>query len=634
LPAKIYGQSTIGSLANQRGSQTLSIPIPDADLNDPDYASTSDGAEYLFHAWLERHGAHVGDSYLPVRLLWGIRPQVLPPVITPGSTYTIPVSWEEIPSYETGDPTPLSRAALWDSLSAAQHYNLVLQLIGGAGQVVASATNVTAEGSGTNRFLIAVPPAAQGPFTWAAMLQTAPQTMSLDLYDSFEGRDRGLDRSPVHPWFSYVYSADNKAVKLSEGVLYDPDNPTNKVAYMLVTNSPAAGGLSGFGIRRGTNDWALPADHRLWSNYVFSTDFKETRGQDCFLLLQIKDADGNWLEFGTNYSPGQNRWRTIRGSVDQFVPPQPTASFDRTRIRDFVVNVQMRQTNLIYEAYFDNIRFLGPPDLEDAFEDRPAGPDYSRIDPWQAYGYDEPNHDDVLLDKGVQLEASDGNQSAFVVAWNRTNSGNFAGFGMLRVFDSNWQLPADTNLWRNYSVAFDFKEGAGRSCMLELQLKNLDDPTCGLRQRGIHFTKPYQPDPGRDGWDTISATVDQFLQPTYFCPFDPRDVYVLVLNVQMLEKSPAQNVIYVGSFDNIRFNAPESLSQGELTAAIYTSTNDFFGFKSIVSNIPGKVVLTWSGGGTLEEANALGETWTKVTNATSPAILDLPTGNRFYRLRQ
>jgi hypothetical protein len=102
-----------------------------------------------------------------------------------------------------------------------------------------------------------------------------------------------------------------------------------------------------------------------------------------------------------------------------------------------------------------------------------VGPDLSRIDPWQTYGYDEPNHNDVLLDKGVQLQGSDGSQSAFIVAWNRTNSGNFAGFGMFRVFDPKWALPADTGEWKNYSISFDFKEESGRSCMLEPQLKNL-----------------------------------------------------------------------------------------------------------------------------------------------------------------
>ena len=241
----------------------------------------------------------------------------------------------------------------------------------------------------------------------------------------------------------------------------------------------------------------------------------------------------------------------------------------------------------------------------------------------------------MLLDRGVQLQGSDGSQSAFVVAWNRTNSGNFAGFGMFRVFDSKWGLPADTSRWKDYLLSFDFKEESRKPCILELQLKNLDDPACALRQRGRHYTISYDPNiPARNGWQTITATLDQFTQPDYFCTFDPSAVFALVLNVQMIEKSPVENVIYVGSFDNIRFSAPESLSPGDSTTAIYTSTNDFFGFRSIVSNTPGKIVLIWSGGGILEASDALGETWTTVLNSTSPATLDVTSGNRFYRVRR
>ena len=53
-----------------------------------------------------------------------------------------------------------------------------------------------------------------------------------------------------------------------------------------------------------------------------------------------------------------------------------------------------------------------------------------------------------------------------------------------------------------------------------------------------------------------------------------------------------------------------------------------------MSNIPGKVDLTWVGGGRLEETDALDGNWTPVLNATSPATLNVTNGNRFYRLRQ
>src|SRR5207249_4914244 len=73
-PNKIYGQSTNGIIARGRESQMLNVPIPDVDLNDPDYIASPQGGEYVFHAWLERDGVRLSESYLPVRLLWGVRP--------------------------------------------------------------------------------------------------------------------------------------------------------------------------------------------------------------------------------------------------------------------------------------------------------------------------------------------------------------------------------------------------------------------------------------------------------------------------------------------------------------------------------------------------------------------------------
>ena len=152
-------------------------------------------------------------------------------------------------------------------------------------------------------------------------------------------------------------------------------------------------------------------------------------------------------------------------------------------------------------------------------------------------------------------EASDGSQSAFMVSWYRTNSGAYGGFGMFSTFSKAWSLPADRTQWRNYTAAFDFKERFGKPCLLEIQLKNKNETNAAGQfvQKAIHFTKPYTP--GTNGWITISASLDQFIQHKDFAPFDPSRVDALVLNVQMLEKHPTTNVIYVASFDNIRFDA-------------------------------------------------------------------------------
>ncbi|HYV27748.1 MAG TPA: beta-galactosidase, partial [Candidatus Eisenbacteria bacterium] len=87
---KIYGQSAGFGVTGKSNSE-LQVPIPDADLNDPDYVSTPDGGNYVWHAWLEQGGVKVSETFLPVRLLWGVRPITLPVNITAGQSYSIPV---------------------------------------------------------------------------------------------------------------------------------------------------------------------------------------------------------------------------------------------------------------------------------------------------------------------------------------------------------------------------------------------------------------------------------------------------------------------------------------------------------------------------------------------------------------
>src|SRR6185503_13553763 len=79
---------------------------------------------------------------------------------------------------------------------------------------------------------------------------------------------------------------------------------------------------------------------------------------------------------------------------------------------------------------------------------------------------------------------------------------------------------------------------------------------------------PYTP--GRDGWDTIKMSLDQFIQPDHFATFHRAHVHSIVVNVQMLKT----NTIYVGSFDNIQFLGPESADSSGSSFAIYTSAND------------------------------------------------------------
>src|SRR6185436_18739310 len=125
-PTKTYATSAPVAVT-AKGTQTISLVVPDADANDIYYVSTHDGGRYILHAWLEKSGARVSEVTLPVRLLWAAHPLSLPTNIVAGSTYSIPIEWQELPSYDPSEyPTPLSRADLWQPYAAkSQFYDVI-----------------------------------------------------------------------------------------------------------------------------------------------------------------------------------------------------------------------------------------------------------------------------------------------------------------------------------------------------------------------------------------------------------------------------------------------------------------------------------------------------------------------------
>src|SRR6185436_7130318 len=113
--------------------------------------SSPDGGSYAYRARLEKNGLIESPIELPVRYLWAVRPLALPAVVTAGTTYSVDVEWEELPSYLT-PPTPLSRADLWESVLAnAEHYLVGLQLYS-SNTLIVSSNYLTSAASGTNRF--------------------------------------------------------------------------------------------------------------------------------------------------------------------------------------------------------------------------------------------------------------------------------------------------------------------------------------------------------------------------------------------------------------------------------------------------------------------------------------------------
>jgi len=414
-PNRAYGQSAPCTISGM-GTNVVQVPVPDADPNDPDYISSRKGARYVFHAWLEKAGTRLSEAFMPVRLAWGVAPaSPLPKLIVPGQTYPVTLEWEDLPSYLPGDPTPLDRAMRWDSLQATrQHYSVVLELIAG-GQAVVSQSYLTRQGTASHEFAIPVPPGATGPFSWSAHLQTAPNVLSHDVEDSFEGRERGAmwpedpsrqlpDPTFIAPWHCYAYAWPNTdGVNLwqNQGVHLEGFNSAQS-AFLVITNPPNQD-YSGFGITfTFPNDWALPEDVGQWTNFAFAYDFTEAHGYACTMEMQLKSTNERWIQFVQPYNPQTNAWNHIQATVDQFVRPEIPGDFvyfDPAHVKTLAVNIAMLAPSVQYVASLDNIWFRGP-------EQDLGGGSVASI-------YTSAN--DVL--GGLSIQLSDGN---VVISWTGT----------------------------------------------------------------------------------------------------------------------------------------------------------------------------------------------------------------------
>jgi hypothetical protein len=611
-----------------RGETTLSLAIPDANLGDPGYLSSLEGGRYVFHAWLEKEGRRVSETFLPVRLLWGVRPLALPSSVTPGSTQAVTVQWQELPSYLPSEgPAPLNRATCWEPWKASlQYYSITLELWSALGRTTA-VEFFTNEGSGQHTFNVWIPPEAIGPFTLKAFLRSTPE-VSTDMNDSFEDRDKGAQAALFAPWQSFAYSEFNTAQSLAEGV-DDQASDGRQAVFMVVTNPPNAGAFSGFGLRYVyPRPWSLPHDPRQCTNYTFAFTFKERSGQPCALELQVKDVRGGQIHFLKANTPASNRWDTVEASLSQFVIPPWVGFFDSARVAEIVVNVQMLQVGAMYQGSIDHIRFegpeapepaLSPQDVWDGFDDRATGAGTSALAPWTSYVYSE-RDTAAWLAEGVSPEAADGGQAAFLVISNPINPGAFAGFGLLYVFTNEWALPVDTNQWTNVTFSYAFREDASRQCTLEMQIKSGSN-------NWIQFTRPYAPGPG--GWDTIRATLGQFVRPADAGPFDPAHVQAIAVNIRMREVGR----VYKGLFDNIEFNAPDQILTPGAVYGTYTTVND--SLRVFIAREPtGAVTLWWWGNGTLQSAPAITGPWGDVTGGTNPHTIPSGGDPMFYRVRR
>lgn len=587
-----------------RGTLTIPLTIPSPNPQDPWYISSPDGGEYVFHVWLEKNSVRLAESYLPVRLAWPLYVISAPNVVVAGGRYDVTLGWQELPSYLPEEGAALlDRANLWQLYKAGrQYYRMVLELRS-AGVVVATAEFLTNQGTDQHIFTVSVPFGATGPFTWTSFLQTAPGA-AVDLLDSFENRDTGEDTSfdppfLFSPWLRYAYPEPGAPMKpdfWSSGVYSLEASDGLQSSFLMVSNPPAPGPYSGFGMYYVySQPWALPRDVSQWTNYTFAFDFKEASGLPCVLEMQVADGaqpDNGLLHLTSNYlAPG---WRTFSANLAQFPVAPWLGHFDAQNVNRLVLNVQMLQTNAVYGASIDNVRFLGPKtgtiaamplDLWDGFDDRAPGAGSGLLAPFVPYVYSEATTAKVLDAGIINNSGLNGGAAGRMLVTNPPNAGSWSGFGMTRSFSSAWSLPADTNAWKYYAFSFAFREASRRACGLEMQVKS-------DANNRIRFTRQYQPDAA--GWHTIRATLNQFV-PEPGTVFNPAHVESIAVNIQMQQKG----VNFDGYFDNVYFDGPDQVTpSGTVYSSIqFTNGPDpnatAFQIDAIDLDAQGHVRLSW-----------------------------------------
>ncbi|MFN0069747.1 MAG: beta-galactosidase [Limisphaerales bacterium] len=296
------------------------------------------------------------------------------------------------------------------------------------------------------------------------------------------------------------------------------------------------------GLPDGTGPGALPLDRRQWWDSV------GWGGRQYRLLVEVL-RNGQTVASAQHFTPNGAGRHTLQLQMPAN-PGSPLA---------WRLTAQL-PTNLVSH------------DLFDSFEGRPAGALYSRLTndpsalspilPWFSYQYPSPGPWQ-WWDEGVDnMSGTHGSQSGFQILTNFAGASG-TGFGLKRQFTAAWALPAAPADWSRYSFSFDFREASGHPAVIEMQVANADVP--GQQPRLISFSRTYAP--GTNGWDRISARLDQFAKPSWSPGFNPAAVLYLVCNVQMRR----DGAVYHAFFDNIRFDGPDSFSGTPAMLSEYSS---------------------------------------------------------------
>jgi hypothetical protein len=313
-----------------------------------------------------------------------------------------------------------------------------------------------------------------------------------------------------------------------------------------------------------------------------------------------------------------NRFLTSSGTSNATfsvtVPQNAVGPFSWRAYLQTATNVFSRDVEQSFEGYTRGARWQGP--------NLPFLTNVNFFAPWTSYVYGSQAGVTLWLNEGVHLVGSDGSQSAFMVVTNPSFL-SYSGFGLIYEFtNGNWALPSDRSRWTNYTFSYDFTESHGHLASVDMQVKDANNNWIEYSTR---FDQP------SNSWLSVKASLDRFRPPPPGAsgPFDPQRVHAIVLNVQMLTPGG----LYVGSFDNVRFNGPDVDVGGGDTTSVYTSGNDSLGWLSVMPAPPGASIF-WVGGGILEYARQVGGPWAEVTNATNPYLVQPETSPGFFRLRR
>ena len=181
-------------------------------------------------------------------------------------------------------------------------------------------------------------------------------------------------------------------------------------------------------------------------------------------------------------------------------------------------------------------KFGGP--VYQSFEDAALG-DHdvpgSGPEPWQLQGQGDGT--EVYLNRGTDLNASEGVQGSWQAFQSHNSGGGWSGYYLRYVYPRPFAITSGLN---NVRFSFDFFEAAGLACGLEMHVKDNNGNM-------LKWTNLYVHTPG--SWHTNAATLDQFSGS-----INTAAVRELVVLVGMLQASQ----VYVGHIDNIRFDTDEA----------------------------------------------------------------------------